>query len=155
MKTQRHPFLAFTALTVPVCTVLILWLDKLLAIGLHRYTAAAVPLFTSFTEAVDIAYGVANRGGVQQTLFWVLELAYSIGCWGLRRRWATVFLITLLTHVATSIISVSVLKVAVNQPRPGGLFTPDYSEPFSFPSGHTAIYWSLFLPLALALLRWR
>lgn len=150
---QRHPFLAFTALTVLVCPVLIVWLDKPLAIGFHRYAAGAVPFFTSLTEAVDTAYATANVGG-RPTLFLALGLAYLLGRWVLRRRWATVFLITFLTHLA-SVISANALKVAVNRPRPGVLFTPGYTESFSFPSSHTAIYWSLFLPLAMAFPRWR
>jgi membrane-associated phospholipid phosphatase len=153
MKTLRHPFLAFTALTVPVCAVLILWLDKPLIIALHRYTAGAVPFFTSFTDSVDNAYEAANIGG-HPTLFWALGLAYLIGRWGLRQRWTNAFLITLLTHLA-SVFSANLLKVAINRPRPGVLFTPGYTESFSFPSSHTAIYWSLFLPLAMAFPRWR
>lgn len=153
MKMQWHPFLAFTALTVPVCTGLILWLDKPLAIGFHRYAAGAAPFFASFTGAVDAAYAAANSGG-RPTLFLALGLAYLVGRWGLRRRWATVFLIILLTHVA-SVVSANVLKVAMNRPRPGVLFTSGYSESFSFPSSHTATYWSLFLPLAMAFPRWR
>jgi membrane-associated phospholipid phosphatase len=153
MKTLRHPFLAFTALTVPVCTVFILWLDKPLAIALHHYSAGAVPFFTSFTDAVDTAYEAANIGG-HPTLFWALGLVYLIGRWGLRQRWANAFLITLLTHLA-SVFSANLLKVAINRPRPGVLFTPGYTESFSFPSSHTAIYWSLFLPLAMAFPRWR
>jgi len=150
---RQHPFVAFTALTVPACLALILWLDKPLALWAHRYAAGAVPFFASFTNAVDRAYEATNVGG-QPTLFGALGLAYLLGRWGLRRRWATVLLITLLTHLA-SVISAGVLKIAVHRPRPGALFTPGYAESFSFPSSHTAIYWSLFLPLALAFPRWR
>jgi membrane-associated phospholipid phosphatase len=150
---RRHPFVAFTALTVPACLALILWLDKPLALWLHRYAAGAVPFFASLTNAVDAAYEAANIGG-HPTLFWALGLAYLVGRWGLRRRWANAFLITLLTHLA-SVISANFLKLAINRPRPGVLFTPGYTESFSFPSGHTAIYWSLFLPLVLAFPRWR
>jgi len=150
---QRHPFLAFTALTVLACTVLILWLDKPLALWFHRYAAGAEPFFASFTNAVDAAYEAANSGG-RPMLFWALGLAYLLGRWVWRRRWATVFLITLLTHLA-SVVSANVLKIAVNRPRPAVLFTPGYSESFSFPSSHTAIYWSLLLPLAVAFPRWR
>jgi len=150
---QRHPFLAFTALTVLACTVLVLWLDKPLALWFHRYTAGAEPFFAAFTNTVDAAYEAANSGG-HPTLFWALGLAYLLGRWVLRRRWATVFLITLLTHLA-SVVSANALKIAVNRPRPSVLFTPGYTESFSFPSSHTAIYWSLFLPFALAFPRWR
>jgi membrane-associated phospholipid phosphatase len=151
--TSWRPFLVFTALTLPACVLLILWLDKPLALAFHQYAVGAVPFFTSLTDVVDTAYAAANIKG-RPTLFWALGLAYLVGRWGLRRRWATVFLITLLTHLA-SVVSANVLKLAVNRPRPGVLFTPGYTESFSFPSSHTAIYWSLFLPLAVALPRWR
>lgn len=151
--TSWRPFLVFTALTLPACVLLILWLDKPLVLAFHQYAAGTVPFFASLTDAVDSAYAAANIKG-RPTLFWALGLAYLIGRWGLRRRWATVFLITLLTHLA-SVVSANVLKLAVNRPRPGVLFTPSYTESFSFPSSHTAIYWSLFLPLAVAFPRWR
>lgn len=149
----RHPFLAFTALTVPACAGLVLWLDKPLASWFHHYTAGAIPFFAACTAAVDTAYAAANVGG-RPTLFLALGLAYLLGRWVLRRRWATVFLITFLTHLA-SILSANFLKIAVNRPRPEVLFTPDHAESFSFPSSHTAIYWSLFLPLVMAFPRWR
>jgi membrane-associated phospholipid phosphatase len=151
--TSWRPFLVFTALTLPACVLLILWLDKPLALAFHQYAAGAVPFFASLTDAVDTAYAAANIKG-RPTLFWALGLAYLVGRCGLRRRWATVFLITLLIHLA-SVVSTNVLKLAINRPRPGVLFTPGYTESFSFPSSHTAIYWSLFLPLAVAFPRWR
>lgn len=150
---RRHPFVAFTALMVPACLALILWLDKPLAFWVHHYAVGAVPFFASLTNAVDGAYEATNIGG-RPTLFWALGLAYLLGRWVWRRRWATVLLITLLTHLA-SVISANFLKLAINRSRPSVLFTPGYTESFSFPSGHTAIYWSLFLPLALAFPRWR
>jgi membrane-associated phospholipid phosphatase len=153
MTSLQRQFLVFTALTLPACVLLILWLDKPLALFFHHYTAWAVPFFQAFTAAVDTTYQAANIKG-RPTLFWALGLAYILGRWGLRRRWATVFLITLLTHLAST-VSANVLQIAVNRPRPGVLFTPGYTGSFSFPSSHTAIYWSLFLPLAVAFPRWR
>lgn len=150
---RRHPFTAFTALTVPACLGLILWLDKPLALWVHRYAAGATPFFASLTNAVDRTYEATNISG-RPPLFWALGLAYLLGRWVWRRRWATVFLLILLTHLA-SVVSANVLKIIVHRPRPGSLFTPGYTESFSFPSGHTATYWSLFLPLALAFPRWR
>ena len=150
---RRHPFVAFTVLTVPACLGLILWLDEPLALWTHRYAAGATPFFASLTNVVDGAYEATTIGG-RPTLLWALGLAYLLGRWVWRRRWATVFLIILLTHSA-SVISANVLKILVNRPRPETLFTPGYTESFSFPSSHTAIYWSLFLPLALAFPRWR
>jgi membrane-associated phospholipid phosphatase len=154
-KAWQRPFLAFTALTLPAFVLLILWLDKPLALLFHHYAVGAIPFFEAFTAVVDAAYATTLRSWLGwPVLFWVLGLTYVLGRWVLRWRPATVLLVTLLTHVASE-ISANLLKVAVNRPRPGVLFGADPVESFSFPSGHTAIYWSLFLPLALAFPRWR
>ncbi|RYY16163.1 MAG: phosphatase PAP2 family protein [Cytophagaceae bacterium] len=150
---QRHPFLAFTALTVLACAGLLLAGDVPLAQWLHTHAAGAAPFFAAFTAAVDAAYAATNLGG-RPTLLAALALAYVVGRWGLRQRWATVFLLTLLTH-GCSTVSASMLQVAVHRPRPDVLFTPGSTASLSFPSSHTAIYWSLFWPLAGALPRWR
>jgi membrane-associated phospholipid phosphatase len=150
---RRHAFLAFTALSLLVCIVSILWLDVPLARWLHAHSAGAVPFFAAFTEGVDEAYAALNVGG-QPTLFFALALAYLVGRWVLRRHWATVFLVVLLTH-ACSAASANMLRIAVHRPRPAVLFAPASTESFSFPSSHTAVYWSLFLPLAVAFPRWR
>ncbi|MGI4863610.1 MAG: phosphatase PAP2 family protein [Janthinobacterium lividum] len=150
---QRHPFVAFTALTLFVGPVLLLWLDIPLARWLHAHTAGTVPLFAAFTSTVDTVYAAANIGG-RPTLFLALALAYGVGRWVLRRRWATVFLVLLLTHVAST-VSANVLQTVINRPRPDVLFTPGSTESYSFPSSHTAIYWSLFWPLVVAFPRWR
>jgi hypothetical protein len=110
--TSWRPFLVFTALTLPACVLLILWLDKPLALAFHQYAVGAVPFFTSLTDVVDTAYAAANIKG-RPTLFWALGLAYLVGRWGLRRRWATVFLITLLTHLASVVRLHGVIFVSV------------------------------------------
>jgi membrane-associated phospholipid phosphatase len=152
---RQHAFLAFTALSLLVCVISILWLDVPLARWLHAHSAGAVPFFAAFTEAVDVTYAVTLRNWLGwPALFWALGLAYVLGRWVLRWQSATVFLITLLTHVSSE-VSANLLKVAVHRPRPAVLFEAGPVESFSFPSGHTAIYWSLFLPLAVAFPRWR
>jgi membrane-associated phospholipid phosphatase len=132
-----------------------LWLDKPLALFFHHHAVGAVPFFGAFTDAADAAYAATLRGWLGwPALFWGLGLAYVLGRWVLRWRPATVLLITLLTHVSSE-ISANLLKVAVHRPRPAALFEAGPVESFSFPSSHTAIYWSLFLPLAVAFPRWR
>ena len=144
---------AFTALTLVGCPLLIIELDKPLVLLLHRYAASAVPLFATGTAAIDAAYQALNMGG-RPTLLLALALAYLLGRWVLRWQGATVFLLVLLTHVCSA-GSVGLLKMAINRPRPAGLWQAGAGESFSFPSAHTAIYWSLFWPLALAFPRWR
>ena len=160
---QRYPRLAFTALTALACPVLIRWLDKPLALVLHRYAEGAVPLFEWATTKVDIAYGVTMhtvRG--LPLLLWALGLGYLLGRWVLRWRGATVLLLVLLTHVSSE-VTANVLKVLTHRERPtfvagtdlGGAFGSHGPTWDSFPSAHTAMYWSLFWPLALAFTRWR
>ncbi|RZK51152.1 MAG: hypothetical protein EOO59_15430, partial [Hymenobacter sp.] len=145
--------LTFTLLTALACAVLMRWLDQPLALALHRHAAGAVPFFAAGTVLIDEVYQATNLGG-RPTLFAGLALAYLLGRWGLRQRWATVFLLVLLTH-GCSVASASMLQIAVHRPRPEVLFTPGSTASMSFPSLHTAIYWSLFWPLAVAFPRWR
>jgi len=149
----RHPLLAFTALTALGCLVLAQWLDKPVALWLHYHAAGAVPFFEWITNTADAALAATFVGG-RPILFIGLGLAYLLGRLVLRQRWATVFLLVLLTYLS-SIVSASLLQVVVHRPRPEVLFTPGAGVSFSFPSLHTATYWSLFWPLALAFPRWR
>ncbi|OGX84657.1 phosphatase PAP2 family protein [Hymenobacter glacialis] len=158
-------FLAFTAVSLPACVLLILFLDQPLAFFFHRYLAGAVPFFIAYTNLVDAGYDAVVR--IQLFGFpalWVLLLlGFGVGRWGLRQRWATVLLIVLLTHIASQ-VSANLLKGVVHRLRPDVLFTTGYSGtglwaagPYndSFPSSHVAVYFSLFMPLAVAFPRWR
>jgi len=158
-------FLYFTALTVPACLGLILWVDQPAALFFHRHTTWAIPFFDGLTNTVDNAYNwlmMTNAGNIP-LLFLGLLLAYVGGRWGLKQPWATVFLVTLLTHLAST-ITTNVLKGSVGRLRPEVLFGAGYeglglgrAGPFSdsFPSGHTALSLSLLLPLAVVFPRWR
>jgi membrane-associated phospholipid phosphatase len=157
-------FLYLTAATWALCAVLILWLDRPLALFIHEHTAGLVPFFASFTHGCEVVYNdvLYSRAIGLPLVFPGLGLAYLVGRWGLRRPGAVLFLITLLAHVA-SIPTANVLKGVVHRLRPEvlfagggtGLFQPGPHND-SFPSAHTATYWSLLLPLALAVPgRWR
>ena len=150
---RRYPLLTFTVLTALGCMVLVQWLDKPVALWLHYHATGAVPFFEWATNTADTALAATFVGG-RPMLFIGLGLAYLLGRLVLRQRWATVFLLVLLTYLS-SIVSASLLQVAVHRPRPEVLFTPGVGVSFSFPSLHTATYWSLFWPLALAFPRWR
>ncbi|MGI4871969.1 MAG: phosphatase PAP2 family protein [Janthinobacterium lividum] len=162
---RRHPFLAFTALTLVGCLVLVWWLDKPLALFLHRYATGTRPFFEAVTNAADTAYGatIMHNWLGWPVLFWVLGLGYVLGRWLLRQRAARVLLVMLLTHVSSE-ITANVIKVLTHRQRPqflagggdaGGSFGSSGPDWDSFPSAHTAIYWGLFWPLALAFPRWR
>ena len=96
-------------------------------------------------------------------IFLALGLAFAIGRYALKRRGATLFLILLLTH-EFSMVRANVFKGSVHRLRPEVQFGTGYvgtglwaSGPHndSFPSSHTATYFSLCWPLALAFPRWR
>ncbi|MDO7852238.1 phosphatase PAP2 family protein [Hymenobacter convexus] len=158
-------FLLFTALTLPACALLILFLDQPITLFVHRHTGWAEPLFSAYTAAADTAYEAAVSTHMLKlpVLYLALLVLFVLGRWVLKRRWGTLALIVLLTHIASQGTS-NVLKGTVHRLRPEVLFSGGYpgtglwaTGPHndSFPSTHTAIYFSLFWPLALAFPRWR
>ena len=164
-EVPPRPFLYFTAGTLAACTLLILFLDQPIARFIHAHTAGAIPFFQTYTVAADAGYEAATRTRVLglPLLYVALALAYVLGRWGLKRRGATVWLITLLTHIAAHGSS-NVLKGVVHRLRPEVLFDTGYAglglwatgpHNDSFPSSHTTVFLSLFWPLALAFPRWR
>jgi membrane-associated phospholipid phosphatase len=163
-RLALQPFLRFTALTLPACGLLIFFLDQPLAWFFHHYFRWAQPFFAALTSGADAVHEalMSHLLGIP-IIFWALGLGYGLGRWVLKRRAATLLLVLLLTHEGSMVLA-RVLKGAVQRLRPEVLFGPGYegsglwaSGPHndSFPSYHTAVYWSLFLPLALAFPRWR
>ncbi len=161
---MRHPFVAFTALTVPALLLLIFFIDQPLALFIHAHTAALVPFFAALTDGADAVHEALMTHALGlPVIFLALGLAYAVGRWALKKPAATLFLVLLLTHEFSMVLG-RVLKGAVHRLRPEVLFNGGYagtglwaSGPHndSFPSYHTAIYWSLLVPLALAFTRWR
>jgi membrane-associated phospholipid phosphatase len=152
-------FLVFTAITLPACALLILFLDQPLAQFIHGHFTWAAPFFASLTAAADAMHEALMTHVLGlPIIFLVLGLAFAIGRYGLKRRGATIFLILLLTHEFSMVLA-NVLKGAVHRFRPEVQFKMGYvgsglwatgAHNDSFPSSHTAIYFSLFLPLAVA-----
>ena len=157
-------FLYFTALTLPACALLILFLDHPLARFIHGHFGGAAPFFVALTASADAAHEALMTHVLGlPVIFLALGLAFAIGRYALKRRGATLFLILLLTHEFSMVLS-NVLKGSVHRLRPEVQFGADYvgtglwaSGPHndSFPSSHTATYFSLCWPLALAFPRWR
>ena len=157
-------FLLFTALTLPACALLILFIDQPLARFIHGHFTWAAPFFATLTTTADTMHDALMRHVLGlPIIFLVLGLAFAIGRYALKRRGATVFLILLLTHEFSMVLA-NALKGSVHRLRPEVLFGQGYSglglwatgpHNDSFPSSHTAIYFSLFLPLAVAYPRWR
>ncbi|MBD2722454.1 phosphatase PAP2 family protein [Hymenobacter armeniacus] len=157
-------FLVFTALTLPVCALLILFLDQPLAAFIHAHFGWARPFFAALTTGADAAHEALMTHVVGLPFIFVaLGLAFAIGRYGLRRPGATLFLVLLLTHEFSMVLA-KALKGSVHRLRPEVQFAKGYAgtglwaagpHNDSFPSYHTAVYFSLFLPLAVAFPRWR
>ena len=157
-------FLIFTAISLPACALLILLLDQPLARFIHGHFAGAAPFFATLTATADAVHEALMRHVLGlPIIFLALGLAFAIGRYALKRRGATLFLIILLTHEFSMVLA-NVLKGAVHRLRPEVQFGTGYAgtglwatgpHNDSFPSSHTAIYFSLFLPLAVAYPRYR
>lgn len=157
-------FLIFTAISLPACALLIFFFDQPLARLMHGQLAGAAPFFATLTAAADAAHGALMKHFIGlPIIFLALGLAFAIGRYALKKKEATIFLILLLTHEFSMVLA-NVLKGAVHRLRPEAQFGAGYpgsglwaTGPHndSFPSYHTAVYFSLFWPLALAFPRWR
>ncbi|MBF9237795.1 phosphatase PAP2 family protein [Hymenobacter sp. BT683] len=157
-------FLSFTALTLPACVLLIFFLDQPLALFFYQYFGWAMPFFGALTAAADATHGALKMHVVGiPVIFLALGVAFVVGRYVLRQRGATLFLVLLLTHEFSMVLA-RVLKGVVHRLRPEVLFGTGYPglglwQPGphndSFPSTHTAVYFSLFWPLAVAFPRWR
>ena len=157
-------FLFFTAIPLPACVLLILFLDQPLALFVHRYFGGAAPYFGALTAGADAVHDALMTHVLGlPIIFLALGLAFAVGRYALKRPGATLFLVLVLVHEC-SMVAANVLKGAVHRLRPEVLFGTGYTgtglwatgpHNDSFPSTHTAIYFSLFLPLAVAFPRWR
>ena len=157
-------FLFFTALTLPACALLILFGDQPLAGVIHGHFAGAAPFFAALTATADRVHEALMTHVLGlPIIFLALGLAFAIGRYGLQRRGATLFLVLLLTHEFSMVLA-NVLKGAVHRLRPEVQFGAGYAgaglwaagpHNDSFPSYHTAVYGSLFWPLAVAFPKYR
>ena len=157
-------FLLFTALTLPACALLILFLDQPLAGFVHGHFTWSAPFFAALTATADRAHDALMTHVLGlPVIFLALGLAFAIGRYGLKRRGATLFLVLLLTHEFSMVLA-NVLKGAVHRLRPEVQFGAGYTgaglwaegpHNDSFPSYHTAVYFSLFWPVAVAFPKYR
>lgn len=153
-----------TASTLLGCFLLILFLDQPVAWFTHRYLAGAKPFFAAYTREAEIIYSSVLMWPIGKIplLFVSLIGAFVVVRVVLRRRWGTVFLLVLFTHIASQ-VSANVLKGVVHRLRPEVLFEKGaigvglwQSGPHndSFPSAHAAAFFSLFWPFAVVFPRY-
>ena len=157
-------FLIFTAVSLPACALLILVLDQPLAGFVHSHFGGAAPFFSALTATADAAHEALMQHVVGLPIIFLgLGLAFAVGRYALRKPGATLFLVLLLTHEFSMVLA-NVLKGVVHRLRPEVQFGAGYAgtglwtagpHNDSFPSYHTAVYFSLFWPLAVAFPRWR
>ena len=157
-------FLLFTAISLPACVVLMLLLDQPLAQFIHAHFTWSSPFFASLTATADAGHEALMMHFLGLPIVFLgLGLAFAIGRYALKRRGATLFLILLLTHEFSMVLA-NVLKGAVHRLRPEVQFGAGYAgsglwaegpHNDSFPSYHTAVYFSLFWPLAVAFPEYR
>ncbi|PJJ59175.1 phosphatase PAP2 family protein [Hymenobacter chitinivorans] len=158
LLTPRQ-FLRLTIGLLAACLLLIPFFDQPLALFLHQHCAPARPFFEALTSRADQLHelSMAHLLGIP-VVFLGLALAFGVGRWVLRSPAAGLFLVLLLTH-ELSMVAARVLKGVLLRLRPVALFAGAYHDlgfgydtpnTGSFPSTHTAIYASLFVPLAVA-----
>jgi len=135
----------------------IAFLDVRIARGVARLPAGLRGFFRTGTQLLDV---ITGKDLSNSTLALVLILA-SLGVWTFpsQRRTARVLMLVALSNLLAHFV-VSVLKPVFGRLRPYQIEETGWVDQFfadgrSFPSGHTAFYFGLCLPLAWAVPRWR
>ncbi|TGE29645.1 phosphatase PAP2 family protein [Hymenobacter metallicola] len=163
LLTSRQ-FLRLTLVLLPACALLIVFFDQALALFVHQHCARLQPFFASLTSTADQLHEASKTHllGIP-AIFLLLGLAYVLSRWWWKSPAAGLYLVLLLTH-EMSMVAARVLKGVLLRLRPAALFAGSYHDlgfghpgphTGSFPSTHTAVYCSLFVPLAVAFPRHR
>ena len=135
----------------------ILIIDKPLSIFVAGKLVSLKPFFYNFTISVD---------KFSASIFWLLLLSFVLGLFFLfskKTKQIGFILLTLaFTHVTASVMT-NTMKTVFKRARPEMYlegnnqnidFNNKQTKDYSFPSGHTSFYLSLFLPAALAFRRY-
>jgi membrane-associated phospholipid phosphatase len=157
-------FIWFTATTFLGCLLLIVFFDQPLALFTQQHLAGARPFFAACTQIAEEGYTMLMWPIKGLPLLFVGSLVgFLLIRIGLRQPWGNVFLLLLLTHIASQ-VSANLLKGAVHRLRPEALFGAGYTglgfwqvgpNNDSFPSAHVAVFFSLFWPFVVAFPRYR
>ena len=132
------------------------FLDVRLARALATLPAAAREVFGDGTGLLDLLTGKELSNAV----LGLALIGLALVAWFAARRWLAKLLVLVAACNVLAHLSVSVLKPVFGRLRPYQIADAGWSDRFfaggsSFPSGHTAFYFGLCLPLAWALPRWR
>ncbi|HTI96014.1 MAG TPA: phosphatase PAP2 family protein [Rudaea sp.] len=156
------------ALTVLACALLalvsIVGFDRPIAEAVHASAAASAALFVDGTRALDAVSGrsLLHSHALSAVLLGGTLFALGVLIWLFNRGsyLARALLFTGGVQLAT-IASAWALKDVFGRLRPYELFGHgDWSHAWfaggnSFPSGHNAFFWGLFMPLMYLFPRWR
>ncbi len=149
--------LAAVLLLLTVVLVCVLVVDRPLAMALSLYGAWMVPTARAFTDLITVLVMPGLPKWVHPLVLALIGLLLS---WRLGSAGLKPFLLTALTLLATR-ITVTELKGVFERVRPFDYVAdPTVADFFkaghdSFPSGHTAVYMGLLMPVALLFPRWR
>ncbi|NOT31099.1 MAG: phosphatase PAP2 family protein [Planctomycetes bacterium] len=148
---------AVAALLAALAALAIVFVDVPLARVVARLPGGVHAVFREGTSALDFVSGKAFADtGLGSCL-----LVLALGAW-LRPAWrplAKLLVLVALSNLLAHLLA-GVLKPVFGRLRPFQIEASGWDDRFfaggsSFPSGHTAFYWGLALPLAWALPRWR
>jgi len=150
---HRHLPLGIAIISLSLALLGFLLIDRPLAEWIHGSGLEKLPFFVNGTEWLD------TFSGKNASKFLAGGVCLMVGglTWRLHRNEtiASALILTGIVHWA-SIISAGVLKTVFGRTRPMDLFINNdwthlwFSGGTSFPSGHSAYYFGLFLPLATA-----
>lgn len=145
-------FVLLTAATTVVMFLSIWFVDQPLAFFIHENLAALQPALNAITPVLEVAGGYTVSkwlpGFVELLIGAVLFFALK------RRDWGRIFFFAGSTFLLTRLVA-GMLKNVFLRIRPHELFETGgpgatfYMDGSSFPSGHTAHFWGLFLPFFL------
>lgn len=130
----------------------VLFVDRPLAVFLDNHGKSLKPLFNRTVEGIEMVSGFT----VSQFLLGGILLALGIALWikDKSRSRANLFLLVGLAHTCSRLLA-GTLKNVFHRSRPSEYLSNHSISDFctgtgnSFPSGHTAHFFSLFIPLIL------
>lgn len=148
---------AVAALLAVLAAFAIVFIDAPLARAVSSLPEGVHVAFREGTNALDFVSGKAFA----DTGLGLCLLVLALGAW-FRPAWrplAKLFVLVALSNLLAHFLA-GVLKPAFGRLRPFEIETSGWDDRFfaggsSFPSGHTAFYWGLALPLAWGFPRWR
>jgi membrane-associated phospholipid phosphatase len=147
--SANRKFIAFIAFLFVFTFISIIWMDKPLASYIDRNLESLDGVLTPVVIYIETFFGF----GISKYLFGFLAIAIGTAVYLKNRKSdvSRIFFFIGTTHIVTR-LTAGVIKNFFLRPRPfewlDGNNSGFFSEGSSFPSGHTAHFFGLFLPIA-------